>query len=181
MIETKDIAVTFIYCSSTESNVHIEDFLGSLLRQFLRQQSSLPVEIKSVYKRHVKDGTRPSVHEYSELLQSQARAFSNIFIILDALDECLEERGLRDHLLSELQKFPSQLLITSRPHISDITRHFGTLNRLEIRASETDITQYLRMRIDKEQRLQQLIKTNSELPELIVQTIVQNVDGMLDP
>jgi hypothetical protein len=49
---------------------------------------------------------------------------------------------------------------------------------LEIRASEEDIRKYLKARISKAARLRRHVKADAKLEETIINTIVENSQGM---
>jgi hypothetical protein len=132
----------------------------------------------SLYHHHVKKRTRPTLSEWSKLLQSEVRRLSKVFIIIDALDECPESNGTRDSFLIEIRKLqPSiHLLVTSRhiPTISD----FENAARVDVRASDKDVRRYLKDRIERERRLVRHVKADPTLQETIINTIVEKAKGM---
>jgi len=133
----------------------------------------------SLYDYHIKKGTRPTLSEYSKLLQSEVRTFSKAFIIIDALDECPEINGTRMSFLTEVRKLqPSiHLLVTSR-HIPAIEREFREATRLEISASDEDVRRYLEGRIAKESQLASHVEADPALQGKIIDTLVENAKGM---
>jgi hypothetical protein len=137
--------------------------------------------IATLYDTHMKKRTRPSFKEYSLILQSEAQRFSDIFIVIDALDECSEAYDTRGILLTEIKKLQPtpHLLVTARPHISQVVSTFPDAVHLEIRASPEDIKKYIQWRLKAEPRLRTHIKNDTELEKAIIDTIVRNVKGML--
>jgi hypothetical protein len=99
------------------------NLLASLLRQLAQGQSTLPDSLKTLHDQHRSTGTRPTLTEISKVLNAVASQLSQLFIVLDALDEC-EMSGLsRDRVLDvifDLQsKYNLNILATSRL-LSDI-------------------------------------------------------------
>jgi len=113
------------------------------------------------------------------LLQLEAKSFSKVFIIVDALDESNESNGVRDSFLAEIRNLqPSiHLLVTSR-HISTIEREFESAARVEIQASNEDVRKYLEGRIERESRLRCHVKADPALQDRIINTIVEKAQGM---
>jgi hypothetical protein len=133
----------------------------------------------SLYRYHSKKQTRPTLNELSKLLQLEVRRISEVFIVIDALDECPESNGTRDSFVAEIRKLQptTHLLITSR-HISTIEREFEKAAQVEIRASDKDVRIYLEGRIESEGRLVRLVKADAALQATIANTIVENAKGM---
>jgi len=127
----------------------------------------------------MKKQTRPTLSEYADLLQSEVRRFSKVFIVIDALDECSESNGTRDNFLAEIRKLQPtiHLLVTSR-HIEIIERAFKNAARLEIRASDEDVRKYLEGRIASEPQLVRHVEKDSTLQDTIINAIVEKAKGM---
>lgn len=145
-----------------------------------KHRTALPDRIRCVHKAHAERGTRPSWREYLKLLQEEVGCYSRIFLVIDALDECREVDGTRNTLLTELENLQRglQLLVTSRPHISDIERVFRNSVNLEIRAQNEDVRKYLDGRLEREVRLKNHIEQDPALRDEIIRAIIAKVDGM---
>ena len=113
------------------------------------------------------------------MLETEVRSLSKVFIVVDALDECIEIDD-KCRLLCELQKLlpTARLLITSRPHIADIDHHFQDFARLEVRASDEDIEAYIREQIATQRRLKRSVQNDETFKDDIVGTIVGKAQGM---
>jgi hypothetical protein len=131
----------------------------------------------STYNRSSKKGSRPTSDEWSGLLHAEVRRFSEVFIVVDALDECSND--VRDNFLGEIQRLQStvHILITSRL-ISSIETELSKGLQTEIKASDGDVKQYLETRIQNESRLACLLRGDAELQATIVESIVKNAKGM---
>jgi Cdc6-like AAA superfamily ATPase len=173
----ENIAVAYIYCSYKEQERQTDaNLIASLLQQLVQRNPFIPDEISSLYHHHIKKQTRPTLGEWSKLLESEIRRLSKVFIVIDALDECSD--ATRESFLAEIRKLSSiHLLITSR-HISTIEREFEKKASVEIRASDSDVRRYLEGRIEKECRLARHVKADPTLKETIINTIVENSKGM---
>jgi hypothetical protein len=134
-----------------------------------------------LYDEHEDKGTRPAMWEIANCLKEVIKLFSDVFIIIDALDEYDEGDGTRDVLVSQLSDLVSlansHILVTSR-WLTSIERCFEGCLRLEIRATDQDVTKYVEQRIEGSSRLQRNIKDNSKLKNEVVETIVERCQGM---
>ena len=171
-------AVAYIYCNYKERVQQTpNDLISSLIRQLAEQGRSIPGDLVLLYQRHAPSGTRPSASELQKLLVSGASMFSSLSLIIDALDECSETS--RSALGSSLRSIlpNARFLYTSRL-LNDIERMFEGYPRLEIRASDSDVRQYISDRILHETRLARHIEADSSLKEVISDVIVRKSDGM---
>ena len=147
------------------------------MQQLVQRKPVVSDEIASLYHSHIKERTRPTLSKWSELLQSEVRRFSKVFIVVDALDECLE--STRDNFLVEIRRLqPSiHLLVTSR-YNATIECESDKAARVEIRANDEDVKRYLKDRIERECQLVHQVRKDPSLQELIINTIVENSKGM---
>jgi hypothetical protein len=181
--ENEGVGIAYIYCNYKEkASQTLENLVGSLVHQLVRQQSKISDNVVSMYHRHELGNTRLTLGEYSRVLQSECGTFEKVFVVIDALDECPEDGGIRDGLLSELQKLPHnlRLLITSRP-MANFCAGFNDTATLDVRASNTDITKYLDHQIALEGRLKIHVRADPTLKDAIIETIINKVDGMSVP
>ena len=174
-------AVAYIYCNYKEQNQTAINLVASLLQQLIQKQPKISEKIIAIYKRHSCKQTRPSLTEYLKLLQSEVYRFLKVFIVVDALDECLEREGVRG-FIPEVRKLPPHvnLLVTSR-HIPAIEHEFEKAARLEIYASDDDVRSYAETRIEEQPQLIRHIKVDPTLRSLILDTIVKKASGMYVP
>lgn len=177
-----DVGIAFIYCNYKEEQT-AEELLGSLFQQLIHQRPTISNDVRQLYQIHRKTKTMPSINEYSASLQSEIRCFKRCFLVIDALDECTERKGIRGSILSEFRKLQPtlRLLITSRPHIEDVQNAFEDPVQLEIMATEGDIKLYLEGRIERERRLKHNVERDPSLKVAITDTILSKVKGMSYP
>jgi Cdc6-like AAA superfamily ATPase len=171
------ISIAYIYCNfKRKGEQKINDLLASLLKQLAQNQSYLPSSVQDLYDRHKEKHTRPSFEETSRALHFIAAMYSQVFIIVDALDECQASEGCRSRFLSEIfslqQKCKVNIFATSR-FILEVTEKFKEHTRLEIRAHDEDVQKYLEGRILWSDR--KFLKT---FHKEIKTKITKAVDGM---
>jgi hypothetical protein len=178
--DKKNVSIACIYCNYREQIAQTPvNLLASLWMQLVSDRDSLSKDVIDLYKEHVKRGTRPALDEISVVLRSAIGSYSKVFIVIDALDECPEEKGFRASLLAELIALETKvrLMVTSRPHVNG-EQEFQNAIRLDVIASDDDVRRYLKGRIPREPRLVRIIKQDTALQKNIVDTIVKNVQGM---
>jgi hypothetical protein len=99
--------------------------------------------------------------------------YSNVFIVVDALDECSEMNETRSRLLDALRSLTGmvQILVTSRgiPSIN-IEQDFPGTRRLDIRATDDDMRRYIETRTPRSYPL--------ELKAQVVDKVIRNASGM---
>ena len=172
------IIVVYIYCNfRRQAEQTLEALLASLLKQLAEGRHSLPGSVKSLHDRCKAKKIQPSADDISAGLQSVASEYSQVFIVIDALDEC----QVQDHcqtLLSNLfdlqTKCGINLFATSR-FIPEITEQLKQDLLLEIRASEQDVRRYIGGRVS---HLPSFVRRNPDLEEEVKSKIVEAVDGM---
>lgn len=175
-----NIGIAYIYCNYKEAGQQsLTNLIGSLVHQLVPRDSILASDLASLYEFHITKNTRPSRDEYAQLLQVAAASFTKVFIIIDALDECVDNDGTRQDLLEELRKLQLKvcLLVTSRD-LPSIQRQLRSAIRLEIQASDDDVMRYLSERIANSEKISMYVKRDPDLHEVIVRTITEKARGM---
>ncbi|KAL9614038.1 MAG: hypothetical protein Q9167_001453 [Letrouitia subvulpina] len=159
-----------------QQNQTAEKLVSRLLQQLLQQIGVIPKNVEAVYEDHVKTETRLGREESLAILRSVAASFAQVFIVIDALDEC--EPAILNGFIRPLTKSPDiRIMVTSRdlPHIE---HYFSSSRRLEIRANEADIRSYVKDRINEEVELAGFVNEDDSLHEEILGTLVQRSCGM---
>ncbi len=172
------IGIAYIYFNfRRQDEQKIEDLLASLLKQLAESQPSLPGPVKELYDRHNPKRTRPSLDELSGSLQAVTKLYSQVFIVVDALDECQVSKSCRSKFLSSMFDLQVQtrakLFATSRPNL-DIEREFKGCVSLKILASDEDIRRYLSGNMSQ---LKCVLK-KPEMQKEITTQITEAVKGM---
>ena len=167
-----------IYCNHKEQSEQTPvNLIASLLKQLIQDGHRVHDSLNALYKRHGLRSTRPSLGEISELIRQEFGLYRQIFVVVDALDECQEYNGYRSRLIEELQRITGvNLMITSRPHL-DIHDSFPDIMLLEVRASDEDLCAYINARMGRD-KLSKNVKGHKDLQDDIRKTVVANASGM---
>jgi hypothetical protein len=173
--ERKVAACVFCDYKDTAATTPI-NLISSLLSQVLSGQAALPEELTRLYEKHEKLGSRPSLDELVGLFQELSKA-TTIYIIVDALDECLDKDDSRNILLQQLSRLRGgcNILMTSRSSVS-ISEYFDDYLAIEITAKESDISKYVAGHLST--RLQAHIKQKPTLYNEITSAVIQRAQNM---
>lgn len=174
------IFVTYIYCDYRKQHEQTPvDLIASILKQRLRHHISIPENVRNSYRHHTNSGTRPSAEGIHALLLSTLSGFSQIYIVADAVDELSNSDQVRQTLLSilnALQKVHTVDLMATSRFIPQIAQELRDPLCLEIRASDEDVRRHVQGHMND---LAKCVLKISKLQELVVDSIVTAVDGML--
>ena len=133
-----------------------------------------------MHKYHSSRGTRPSLEDISITLKSVVKDYLSVYLVVDALDECLDRDGSQGRLLAKISNLQKEagsdlhLMVTSR-FIPEIEEKFKEAPRLEVRASNEDVRKFVAGQIH---RLPRVVRRDEELKDLVQDRIAQAVDGM---
>jgi hypothetical protein len=177
-VNDESIGIAYIYCNfRRHDEQRIGILLSSLLRQLAETRSSLPKEVKTLFKHHIAEGTLPSIENISATLVAVAMSYSRVFIFIDALDEGPSSEGGLEKLLSEVFKLQTKcganILATSRES-TEIQKYFGNKKPFRIYAPEDDVTTYL----EQKMMLQDLEIWDDALKQDVKEKVVGTIDGM---
>lgn len=130
----------------------------------------MPHKLIEHYQKTV-GGPLPSVQILENCLAQICKHFSNIYLIVDALDECEFKRNRKPvlNILDRLRETPARILVTSRPHPGDIKKKFDKYPQIAIRANDADIKTFVSQRIDGDDDILELV--GEKLKEEIVDRI----------
>ena len=154
------------------------NILGSLLKQIIAGLEMIPEEIRQTFQDHKKviGGRGLRVPGIVKMLQV-VTSLHQTFICVDALDECVE--GHRPEVLDSLrqihEKSPkTRIFLTGRQHIrGEIDRYLGGRTVvLFIKPNNSDIVEYIRMRLSKDTSLDAM---DSGLEAEIIESIAENI------
>ena len=178
--DQKDIGIAYVYCSYKETErENVKNLTSSILQQLLSQNSTDAFEILDMHQKHSKSSTRPTLREFSDVLQIAVHRFSRTYVVVDALDECTDIDDNRETFVSELVSLlPGvSLFIVSRP-LPHLEQRLEMASRIELKASDEDIMAYVRERMTISQRLKVHLQKDPGLLQTIVTKITSKVKGM---
>ena len=131
----------------------------------------------------------PTLKELSGVLPVLLKPFRRTFILVDAIDEHLtnDNEGVPSHsFLNELLALQSStsvpiftLFMTSRENPL-IEQSLRGCDRIDIRASDSDVESYVRSRIfdDKKFTYAKKMRDDSALASLVIKSLVEKAQGM---
>jgi len=132
--------------------------------------------VVKLYDRHANRGTRPSLEEIRSALQAVISSYSTVYVVVDALDECLNHD--RSQLLAMLRNLQSKgnlsFMATSR-FIPEVMQQFNLSPMLEVRASDFDVKLFV---VSQIYLLPEFVHRDSELQTAIQDGISTAVEGM---
>ncbi|KAH0551779.1 hypothetical protein GP486_007004 [Trichoglossum hirsutum] len=181
-LSTQGIGLAFIYCNHKEQlSQTIGYFVGAIIRQLVERMQVIPEDVHTLYKKHCGKGTGPTSTEYLDLLRSLTNRYSEVYIVIDALDECIDKDGqpMWGGLLTKLKNLVSnlRLLCTSR-HIDYTSGILAESTAIEIRATDADIETYVQEQLLFKNDLLQFCEKDPTLKNNILQAIKTKAEGM---
>jgi len=178
----QDTGLAFIYCDYKENALQsLERFIGSIIRQLALQASAIPQSVCNLYEKYRAKGTPASLLEYLELLQYLAKGFDEMYLVIDALDECIDGNGesIWSGLLTNVTTYiPNLRLLCTSRHISDMGGILRDSTRIEIRADDADIRTYILAQVKSRDRLLGFCSKDAALESEILEAVVSKAVGM---
>ncbi len=174
-----DMGVAYMFCSyKSQNDQSAASLFAALLKQLVQSRPEITAPVTQMHELHLKRGSKPSSSDILQALQSIFSAYTTIFIVVDALDECSDRDGARGQLIDKLHELQTRkdirLLFTSR-FMPEITRKFHSKSTLEIRASKEDVRRFVAGQIP---RLPGCIRRDEDLKLAVQNKIVEAADGM---
>ena len=174
--ETK-AGVACLFCEyERQTDQTMRSLISAILRQLANQCDVLPASVIDLYDSHQTNDVPLRFEEISSALTDVLGKFPRVFLIVDALDECLEStrKELLTRLFEQQGKSGMKLLATSRL-TSNFRKQFGGCEELKIKADPQDVKDVLDILIEKSDSL---VKTDVELRKRVIDNIAVAVDGM---
>ncbi|KAJ7582131.1 ankyrin repeat-containing domain protein [Mycena floridula] len=180
-VSRPDVGVAYIFFRYNEANTQdIRALVASILCQLLIGDT-IPDGLKPLYN-SFKD-KRPLSQDLNMLvnaLDSQIHSYSNVYLVVDAFDECSED--IRDDFLSTFHPLTRSnrlhILVTSRPLLS-IESQFKGDQRINVRAHDDDVRAHILHQIRKHKRLKDLVKDGGAgFENEIIGQIIEKAAGM---
>lgn len=136
----------FYFDFNTAAKQQVSTCFSLLVGQLCSQVHVLPPYIRQVHSRCAKGNHQPSLTELIQMLTSFGDDFDDVFIVIDALDECPKD-GERGELLDSISDIKSRLidnfhmLVTSRrePDIEAVLLTLATTPAISLQGSHVDM------------------------------------------
>lgn len=150
-----------------------QSLLLAMLRQLVEARPTVPPIVASLYASHSYQSSFPRFDEIVATFSAVAQGFDRTFMIVDAVDECLDDHT-RSYLTYTLSSLSVSLLFTSRPDPS-VGKILENWTRLDLHPSQHDLRLYAEERFQLS-RLAQTCEVESK--QKILEQVVQKADGM---
>jgi hypothetical protein len=152
----------------------VESLVRSLIRQISTPYGGLPAPLTKLFHSCHDGGSQPTVKSLQATLFLILEAFDDVYIVLDALDECAERKDLLKWI-TEMRKDKLHLLVTSRPE-EDIAMHLRLLDPdhvyMEPKLVTGDIVRYIDSILDVEDQW------SNDTKATIKSTLLERAEGM---
>jgi hypothetical protein len=127
----------------------VDSLIRSLIAQFAAPYGGIPATLAKLYKSCHDGRSQPSVQSLQSVLLTILESFDNIYIVLDALDECTERKDLLKWIkqMTSWKRSKLHLLTTSRPE-EDIAKHLRLLDPDHVCIKQDLITRDVNIYID---------------------------------
>jgi hypothetical protein len=155
----------------------VGSLIRSLIRQFSTPYGGLPATLTKLFHSCHDGGSQPTVKSLQATLILILEAFDDVYIVLDALDECAERKDLLKWITEMicLRKDKLHLLVTSRPE-EVIAMHLLSLNPVHVCMEpglvKNDITRYIDSILDENNQW------SNDAKATIKSTLMERAGGM---
>ena len=158
----------------------LESLICSLIEQLSTQCGGIPVSLAELYESCHSGRSQPSMSSLSATLLLILEAFSHVYVVLDALDECAERKDLLKWIkeMTSWRKGKLHLLATSRLE-EDITKILRLLDPhyvyLEPNVVTCDIERYINRILEVDEAFE---RWDDEVKVIIKSTLLESARGM---
>jgi hypothetical protein len=174
-----DTGVAYVYLDYANRKAQtVESIIASFTKQLSMWKKSNG-DVQRLYEQCQKGISRPDLSQLASTLQAVCNGFQHVFLVLDALDECEDERrALLLAQLGSLDQSRCRFFLTSRPHLLDLQKSLRDSPQISIKAQDSDIRLLIQKRIEDDSALSELVENNERLKAAIVDGIIKNAKDM---
>jgi hypothetical protein len=158
----------------------VDSLNRSLIAQFAAPYGGVPATLAKLYQSCHDGRSQPSVQSLQSVLFAILESFDDIYIVLDALDECTERKDLLKWIkqITSWKRRKLHLLTTSRPE-EDIAKHLRLLDPDYVDIKQDlvthDVKRYINSILDSEDAFD---RWNDEIKANIKNKLLENAGGM---
>lgn len=175
---SEKIGIAVLYLRYNDPEQTLENLLASLLKQLAQEQDTVPPLLQGLFEQHRDHNMAPSLEDITTVLTSLIETYTEVFFIVDALDECVDE--VRWELLEKLRLCKkAHLMITSRL-LDSIGQELEDFERLEIKANKADLELFIDHRIQKNKNLRKVVEKSSRMRTDIKDAVVRTSEDMYE-
>ena len=177
----EDIAIAMFYCEFRDQNEQTAtNIIGAILKQLAIRREMLEHVQKRFQKAQKEVGGRSlRLPDMMQMLKQAVVTLPQVFICIDALDECLPQH-LLELLMSLKEILPEsrrmRIFFTGRPQVgAEITKHFTGSVTVPISPKIHDIERYLEKKLEMDSESDAM---SVSLRADILRIIPQRISGM---
>jgi hypothetical protein len=176
-------ALAYFFFDGRDGQKNLQQFdslIRSLIRQFSTPYSGVPAVLTKLYHSCHDGGAPPSVESLRATLLLILDAFDDVYIVLDALDECTERKELLKWIkdMTSWRKGKLHLLGTSR-QVEDVSKYLRSLDPDHVCMMEDlitcDIEKYIDSILHQDDAFEHW---DSEVKATIKNKLLENAGGM---
>jgi len=179
--EEENIAVAGLYCDFLAQQTQtVNHIIGAILKQLIGR-GEVTEDLRKAFQQAKREfgGRGPQLADLMRMLRTAILLIPQVFICVDALDECLPKHlpELLGSLRDIARESPTtKIFLTGRPHVwEDIQRHFSKAIVIPISPNTNDIRDYVKMRLDRDSEPEAM---SNDLRADIETAIVENISDM---
>ncbi|KAF5340754.1 hypothetical protein D9611_007498 [Ephemerocybe angulata] len=170
-----ETAIVYAFLRYSES-LSLLNIIAGLLDQLVRSHSIAFAHILPTYQHSKKYGDELSCSEAVEALKGILSLFSDVFIIIDGLDEV--DDGTKDGVLRFLASLQAHVLITCRPLDHFQRHHTPHALHISVQAQTRDIDIYVAQRIQESAVLSEILSKNPAIAGMLRALVKEKSQGM---
>ena len=154
--------------------------IGAILKQLVGRDD-IPIYIREAFEEGKKEigGRGLLLADLIRMLKTAIASLPQVFICIDALDECLPKHlpGFLESLRDIVRESPrTRIFLTGRPHVGGaIKRYFAKVAEIPVSPNADDIRNYLEMKLDRDDEPEAMDK---DLRADIVKEISEKMSDM---
>ena len=179
--QEENIAVVVLYCDFlSQQEQTTNNIMGALLKQLVGR-GGIPDHVRAAFQKGKMGfgGGGPQLTDMMGMLKMVIASLRQVFICLDALDECLPKRfpEVLESLRNILLESPgTRIFLTGRSHVKeDVQRYFSKAVMIPINPSTGDIRNYVEMRLDRDSEPEAM---SNNLRVDIVRVILEKISNV---
>jgi len=179
--KNEDIAVACLYCDFiAQQEQTIANMMGAILKQLVGR-GDIPIYLREAFQEGKKEigGRGPRLTDLMRMLRTAITSLPQVFICIDALDECLPKHlpELLESLRDITRESPrTRIFLTGRPHVKEnIQRYFPKAVVIPVSPNMGDIRSYLEMRLDRDPEPEAM---NNDLRADIVRITLEKISNV---
>jgi len=179
--QEENIAVIGLYCDFlSQQEQTTTNIIGALLKQLVGR-GGIPDHLRAAFQKGKMEfgGRGPRLADLIGMLKTVIASLPQVFICLDALDECLPKRvpEVLESLRDILRESPgTRIFLTGRSHVKeDVQRYFPEVVVIPINPNRNDIGNYVKMRLDRDSEPEAM---SNDLRVDIVRVILEKISNV---